>query len=524
MMQAAMLFNSCGLKRCMMFQRQRVVACTAVLGGLQPLQTVRSFASTGASKDTVNLLPYEPSLTKPKSVAASALCVRYDFSKNPAILREYRRFDGGVRIGKLLEDMDTASGDVANRHVFLEAAPRKPNGDVNMVMPDNVTACVDSIRVLQSVPDVTKEDIDMQIEGRIIWTGNSSMLIRVRIWTIPSSWVIDQSHPKLGPKETDNSVPSITHRTSDEASMSMKRLYLVARQNLTPDRIGHEFTARGTEEALDVMMPPEPERKLFLEGDFLFVALSKQRKPQKINPVLVESWRDQELSAFGEHLKEERAKNKATSLAKLVPNYEEMQYIHDKYQRGDLASQSHARDMFDTATNAARTTNACSFVLVGSTRLRNVNVTHPQEQNAGGKIFGGQLMRQATELANQTCQLFWTMGEDVGKIGSGKFGIDIVCIDDIEFVRPVAIGSLMSFTAHVGYSSRDYAVVLVEAEIYDYNDHSKFVSNNFSLIFKTKSGKPFQHVMPHGYGDCILHLRARRRLKAFLARQGIKHE
>merc|ERR1712129_403486 len=185
----------------------------------------------------------------------------------------------------------------------------------------------------------------------------------------------------------------------------MKRLYLVARQNDTPDKIGHEYTGRGTEEALDVMMPPEPERKLFLEGGFLFVALSKQRRPLKINPVLVESWGEQELSAFGERLKEERAKNKATSLAKLVPNYEEMQYIHDKYQRGFLRSQSQPHDMFDTATTGARTTNASSFILVENTRLRNVNVTHPQEQNAGGKIFGGQLMRQATELANQTCQL-----------------------------------------------------------------------------------------------------------------------
>jgi len=522
-----MRFHCCSLKKYMLLQRQPAVAACASFSRsiLQPTQqVVRSCSSKDASTNMGDLLPYDPSLAKPKSAAVSALCVRYDFSKNPAILREYRRFDGGVRIGKLLEDMDTASGDVASRHVFLEATPRKPSGDINMLMPDNVTACVDSIRVLQSVPDVTKGDMDMQIEGRIIWTGNSSMLIRVRVWTIPSAWMIDESHPKLGPKEPDDTVPSISHRTSDDASMSMKRLYLVARKNSTPDRIGHEYTARGTEEALDIMMPPESDRNVFLEGHFLFVALSKQRKPLKINPVFIESWKDQELSAFGEHLKEERAKTKATSLAKLVPNYEEMQYIHDKYQRGFLVSQSDSGDMLDTATSVARTMNANSFVPVGSTRLRNVNVTHPQEQNAGGKIFGGQLMRQATELANQTCQLFWTMGAQSELIGSGKFGIDIVCIDDIEFVRPVAIGSLMSFTAHVGYTSLDYCVVLVEAEIYDYNEHRKFVSNNLSFIFKTKSGNPFLNVMPHGYGDCILHLRARRKLKAFLAKEGIIHE
>lgn len=48
---------------------------------------------------------------KERTVAESALQIVYPFTKDKGLLNSYLRFDGGVRVGKLLEDMDAFSGN-----------------------------------------------------------------------------------------------------------------------------------------------------------------------------------------------------------------------------------------------------------------------------------------------------------------------------------------------------------------------------------------------------------------------------
>lgn len=181
--------------------------------------------------------PYDPSLIRPKSAAESSCVVRYRISSDDVVRREYQRFDNGVRIGKLLEDMDSGAGDITSRHTFL--------GRRDVRGPDNVTACVDGIVINDCLENLEKDGKDFWLEGRLIWVGNSSMIIRMRVWCGAGDWESGAEETELGPKEPDASVPQ--SRLKAATSIALRRLYHIAERNPTPDRFGYEFTGKGTE-------------------------------------------------------------------------------------------------------------------------------------------------------------------------------------------------------------------------------------------------------------------------------------
>jgi acyl-coenzyme A thioesterase 9 len=96
--------------------------------------------------------------------------VPYPFSKDP-VLREYFRNPwGGVRIGLLLEDMDSMAGFTAYQHV--------DDGDSTTRPPILVTATVEAIHF--NPPPLHLEK-DMKLSGRVVWTGKSSMDILIEV-------------------------------------------------------------------------------------------------------------------------------------------------------------------------------------------------------------------------------------------------------------------------------------------------------------------------------------------------------
>jgi acyl-coenzyme A thioesterase 9 len=95
--------------------------------------------------------------------------VPYPFSKDP-VLREYFRNPwGGVRIGLLLEDMDSMAGYTAYRHVDDNDPLTRP--------PVLVTATVEAIHFNQKL----HLEKDMVLSGRVVWTGKSSMDILIEV-------------------------------------------------------------------------------------------------------------------------------------------------------------------------------------------------------------------------------------------------------------------------------------------------------------------------------------------------------
>jgi len=68
-----------------------------------------------------------------------------------------------------------------------------------------------------------------------------------------------------------------------------------------------------------------------------------------------------------------------------------------------------------------------------------VQVAHPQAKNIHGKLFGGFIMRRAFELAWASAHLH------------ARCRPVFRALDDITFLAPVEIGSIMKFDSKVVY-------------------------------------------------------------------------
>mmetsp|Transcript_43768 Transcript_43768/g.103424 ORF Transcript_43768/g.103424 Transcript_43768/m.103424 type:complete len:417 (+) Transcript_43768:90-1340(+) len=94
--------------------------------------------------------------------------VLYKFSKVSSLRDEYVGNTGKVLVGRMLEDLDALAGNVAN-----DWCQEIQSSDGSPLML--VTAAVDKIRLARPV----KITEDVVLSGRAIWTGNSSMLVRM---------------------------------------------------------------------------------------------------------------------------------------------------------------------------------------------------------------------------------------------------------------------------------------------------------------------------------------------------------
>jgi len=117
--------------------------------------------------------PTEPVERTPSESQTS---VTYEFTREPFLSQSYENPWGFFRKGKLLEDMDALAGNVAFKHC-------EKDGKVPLL----VTASVDRIR-LSSNP---KLDRDMEMTGRVVWTGSSSMQIDLEVHALPDAkpWI-----------------------------------------------------------------------------------------------------------------------------------------------------------------------------------------------------------------------------------------------------------------------------------------------------------------------------------------------
>ena len=100
---------------------------------------------------------------KPPSVSETS--IEYPFSTDEYLSETYRNPWGEMRFGKILEDLDALAGNIAFSHV-----------DGNPLI---VTAGVDRIR-LRHQPPIGEDQV---LSGKVTYTGNSSMEIRMQIGT-----------------------------------------------------------------------------------------------------------------------------------------------------------------------------------------------------------------------------------------------------------------------------------------------------------------------------------------------------
>ncbi|XP_030161032.1 acyl-coenzyme A thioesterase 9, mitochondrial isoform X2 [Lynx canadensis] len=224
-----------------------------------------------------------------------------------------------------------------------------------------------------------------------------------------------------------------------------------------------------------------------LDATFVMVARdSENQGPAFVNPLILESPEEEELFRQGELNKGRRVAFSSTSLLKMAPSAEERTTIHEMF----------------LSTLDPKTISFQSRVLpphavwMEDSKLKSLEICHPQERNIFNRIFGGFLMRKAYELG-------WATACNFG--GSRPF---VVAVDDIMFQKPVEVGSLLFLSSQVCFTRDNYIQVRVHSEVASLANKEHMTTNVFHFTFMSEKEVPL--VFPRTYGESMLYLDGQR--------------
>ena len=141
----------------------------------------------GVDQNPATMLAQEKLVPKPPIRTT----VGYNFEHDNDLREAYRNPWNEVRIGRVLEDLDSLAGNIAFAHC--------DDADVATRPQLLVTASVDRVRLLR--PLRLKED--MTLTGAVAWVGTSSIVIRMEAWPA--------DHPDA-PTDPDVHNPTATDR------------------------------------------------------------------------------------------------------------------------------------------------------------------------------------------------------------------------------------------------------------------------------------------------------------------------
>ncbi|XP_007955560.1 acyl-coenzyme A thioesterase 9, mitochondrial [Orycteropus afer afer] len=224
-----------------------------------------------------------------------------------------------------------------------------------------------------------------------------------------------------------------------------------------------------------------------LDATFVMVARDSENKgPAFVNPLLIESPEEEELFEQGELNKGRRIAFSSSSLLKVAPSAEERTTIHEMFL-----------STLDSKTISFRSrVLPPNAVWMEDSKLKSLQVCHPQERNIFNRIFGGFLMRKAYELG-------WATACSFG--GSRPF---VVAVDDIMFQKPVEIGSLLFLSSQVCFTQDKYIQVRVHSEVASLQSKEHMTTNVFHFTFMSEKEVPL--VFPKTYGESMLYLDGQR--------------
>lgn len=373
-----------------------------------------------------------------KRMSDSFLEVTLPFCQDADLRAEYVSIHGGLRFGKVMEDLDALAASIA--YLYCDDA------DLTLV-----TAAVDRIDLLEEFNNI----VNLRLRGMVTYVGHSSMEITMSV---------ESSNAKL--IESSNEKKSNTQ--GDPTTWKLGAL-----------------------------------------AKFVFVARSKDGKQAiKIPRLNIESEGERELFRLGQERHQYRLRRNETSLFRQPPIEAESQLLHDLLMNPSLKDPM--------------------AVPISRTAISSIRLCHPQDRNVHNFIFGGYLMREAFELAYTTAVLHTK--------GQSTF---VTTVEDINFVHPVPIGSLLKFSAQIvctdtgdrgtdhvtskkGSSQKNQAAietytllkrlhVAVVADVIDPQQGTSVTTNTFHYTFATRA--PIPPVVPETYHDAMSFLEGKRRLQ-----------
>ncbi|XP_069103538.1 acyl-coenzyme A thioesterase 9, mitochondrial-like [Argopecten irradians] len=302
---------------------------------------------------------------------------------------------------------------------------------------------------------------------------------------------------------------SYTHTTHDDQTSDHKSpiaivTALVDRIELeehpiAPDKdilmSGHVTWAGKSSVEVTMHLKQEHEGSLrqLLVARFVMVARNpvtkKSGSVNKLKPVGPE---EERLFELGESNKVKRQLEGERTLLKTPPSEEERQLIHDLFLQ-----------TLDTSAASFRVrVKPDNSEWMEKTLLKNLTICFPEQRNLYNKIFGGFLMRKAFELA-------WTNAAMYCK--SRPY---VTAVDDILFMKPVEVGSVLFLSSQVVYTSGSMLQMKVHAEVVNVVDCTRATTNNFYFTFDTRLKEDVKTVIPHSYAESMLYLDGKRHFES----------
>jgi acyl-coenzyme A thioesterase 9 len=426
-------------------------------------------ATTMPTSSVENAPPFS---LAPKPLAHSFCGSILPFSRDDSLRETYLNPYGDVRIGLLLEDLDSFAGRVAYRWTD-GFNPHRP--------ATIVTASCESIRLHRPVP-ISE---DLVFRGRIHSVGRSSMQIDVTVSAIePSTTASLFSH------NDDNGGGS-----GDDNDVS---------------------TALETETL--------PGEEAVLQARFVMVALDPNSRQSIPVPSILEEEHphaDADAHAPSSSETESSATTHATTHAstttrirkvmpppawEVPPTPSEMASFHKLARPPDATTlmtgrtTTHQKHGNDPTEMPALTVAAC--------RRTSLSVTVPTNRNIHGKVFGGFLMRLAFELAFAS----------VYSLSAGARPM-FATLDETIFTKPVGIGSVLTLTSSVHAPVLGQYAVQVVVEVANKEDAMQpEITNTFLFTFGSEA--PIIPVLPSTYADLLARTDIERKLTYYAEGRG----
>lgn len=162
-----------------------------------------------------------PAAASPQPRPPKTTVIEYPFTSDRVLLELYRNPWGFLRIGRLLEDLDSLAGSIAFQHCMT------PGGGLPLL----VTVAVDAIELGHPVA----LDRDVVCQGQVVFTGGSSLDIRMELLQAPHapepSLVALFSFVLLDPEtRKPAAVPPLLPQTDQEKAWAAERAAVAAQR------------------------------------------------------------------------------------------------------------------------------------------------------------------------------------------------------------------------------------------------------------------------------------------------------
>ncbi|XVF29620.1 hypothetical protein REPUB_Repub15cG0137600 [Reevesia pubescens] len=211
---------------------------------------------------------------------------------------------------------------------------------------------------------------------------------------------------------------------------------------------------------------PNPSDSIALVANFTFVARdSKTGKSAPLNQILPETEHEKLLWKEAEERNRKRKQKRA----------EQKKDVDNGYEERLNALLAEGRVFCDMPALADR-----DSILIRDTCHENSLICQPQQRNIHGRIFGGFLMRKASELAFSNAYAF---------AGAAPRFLEV---DHVDFFKPVDVGNFLRFKSCVLYTELENPLKpLINVEVVAHVTRPELrcseVSNKFYFTFTVRS-------------------------------------